>query len=120
MKRSLRYGVHLCMELNHPDIRARRAFGPRHVSSLALAFECWNYEWQTKIVPAFIALFGFGWSALADDASLPALPTFAQSPQSNPESPNPWSGLVVGSEVFVLSLEKFGVSPPAISASLLE
>jgi hypothetical protein len=26
----------------------------------------------------------------------------------------------VGSEVFVLSLEKFGVSPPAISASLLE
>jgi hypothetical protein len=73
-----------------------------------------------QIVPAFIALFGFGWSALADDASLPALPTFAQSPQSNPESPNPWSGLVVGSEVFVLSLEKFGVSPPAISASLLE
>jgi hypothetical protein len=74
MKRSLRYGVHLCMELNHADIRARRAFGPRHASALALAFECWNYEWRTKIVPAFIALFGFGWSALADDASLPALP----------------------------------------------
>jgi opacity protein-like surface antigen len=96
MMRSPCYGV-------HADIRAHRASGPRHVSSLALAFECWNYEWRTKIVPAFVALLGFGLSALADDVSVPALPTFAQSPQSNPQSPNPWSGLVVGSEVFVLS-----------------
>jgi opacity protein-like surface antigen len=41
--------------------------------------------------------------ALADDASIPALPTFASSPLLNPETTNSWSGLVAGSELFVLS-----------------
>ena len=52
---------------------------------------------------ALITLCGLGLPALADDASIPALPTFAQSPILNPETTNPWGGLVVGSEVFVLS-----------------
>src|SRR5450631_1647876 len=56
-----------------------------------------------KLVVALVALCGFGLPALADDASIPTLPTFAQSPILNPETTNPWGGLVVGSEVFVLS-----------------
>jgi opacity protein-like surface antigen len=41
--------------------------------------------------------------ALADDASIPALPTFASSPLINPESTNSWNGLVAGSELLVVS-----------------
>jgi opacity protein-like surface antigen len=56
-----------------------------------------------KLFLALIALCSLSLPALADDAALPALPTFAQNPQPNPETPNPWSGLVAGSEVLVLS-----------------
>lgn len=69
--------------------------------AFALAFELRKVQRAAQL--AFMALCGFGLPALADDAPLPALPTFAQSPQLNPENPSPWSGLVVGSEVFVLS-----------------
>src|SRR5262249_62029190 len=87
--------VHLRVELNHADIRAYRASGPRHVSSLALAFEFWNYEWRNKIVLAFIALLGFGLSALADDASVPARAVNARKPAA-PAAPRKLPGEGIG------------------------
>ena len=56
-----------------------------------------------KPVLALVALCGVGLPARADDMSLPALPTFARSPQLDPQTTNSWSGLVVGSEMFTLS-----------------
>src|SRR5664279_6521509 len=49
------------------------------------------------------ALCGLVLPVLADEASIPALPTFASSPLLNPETTNSWSGLVAGSELFVFS-----------------
>jgi opacity protein-like surface antigen len=56
-----------------------------------------------KPVLVFFALCGLGLPVRADDMSLPALPTFARSPQLDPQTTNSWSGLVVGSEMFGLS-----------------
>jgi opacity protein-like surface antigen len=52
-----------------------------------------------RLVVAWAALAALASSALADDVPLAPLPTFAQNPPA--EAPqNPWSGLVVGSEIF--------------------
>jgi len=56
-----------------------------------------------RLVLALVVLCGLGWPARAEDASVPALPTFARDPQLDPQATNSWSGLVVGSEIFALS-----------------
>lgn len=56
-----------------------------------------------RLVVALVALSALASPALADDRALAPLPTFARNPPAEPPSAPPWSGLVVGSEIFGVS-----------------
>jgi opacity protein-like surface antigen len=56
-----------------------------------------------RFVVAIAALGALASPALAADASLAPLPTFAQNPPAEPPAVNPWSGMYVGSEIFGVS-----------------